>query len=94
MGISRIELPRERVTKCRASRAVRAFLDDADQQVDRNGNPDLGLDCILPGSEEGLDPQMLLDLFEQQIYILPINTVLLKSRSTTASIRCARTACQ
>ena len=73
---------------------VEPFSDDGDEDIDGDGDPDLGLDGVLAGAEEGLDAKMLFDPFEQQIYILPINTVLLKSRSTTASIRCARTACQ
>ena len=37
------------------------FLDDGDQHVDRNCDPDLRLDSILGRAEERLDPQVLLD---------------------------------
>ena len=40
--------------------AVEALLEDGGQQVDRNGDPDLGLDGVLGISEEALDARVLL----------------------------------
>ena len=34
--------------------------------MDGEGDPDLCLDCILGGAEEGLDAEMLLDPLEEQ----------------------------
>ena len=42
------------------------LLDDGDEDVDRDGDPDLGLHGIFGCPEEPLDPQMLLDPFEEQ----------------------------
>ena len=42
--------------------------------VDGDGNPDLCLDRILGGAEEGLDPQVLFDPFEKQ-FDLPAATI-------------------
>ncbi len=41
------------------------LLDDRYQDVDADGNPDLGLHCILGGAEKGFDTQVLLDPFEE-----------------------------
>ena len=46
---------------------IEAFLDDGDQQVDRDGDPDLGFDRVFAGSVEGLDAQVLLDPLEEQL---------------------------
>jgi hypothetical protein len=46
---------------------VEALLDDGDQDIDGDGDPDLGLDGVLGGSEEALDAQVLLDPFEEQL---------------------------
>ena len=54
------------------------FSDDGDQDVDADGDPDLGLDRVFAGTEEAFDAQMLLDPFEQQGDILPINVVQMK----------------
>jgi hypothetical protein len=45
-------------------------------------------------ADEGLDTQILLERFEQLTDILPINSTLPTSRSTTTSIRCGPTACR
>src|SRR6266581_3870382 len=50
------------------------LLDDSDQHVDRDCDPYLRLDSILGGAEKRLDPQMLLDPFEEQLD-LPAQTV-------------------
>ena len=44
----------------------KALLDDCDEDVDRDGDPDLGLHRIFGCPEEPFDPQMLLDPFEEQ----------------------------
>jgi hypothetical protein len=56
---------RENLEQC-VERGVEgeALLDDED--VDRDGDPNLGLHCIFGCTEELLDPQMLLDPFEEQ----------------------------
>jgi len=43
------------------------LLDDSYQHVDGDGDPDLGLDRILGGTIKCLDPQVLLDPFEEQL---------------------------
>ena len=43
---------------------VQALADDRDDHVDRHRDPDLGLDRVLGSTEEGLDPEMLLDPLE------------------------------
>ena len=55
---------RENLEQC-VERGVEgeAFLDDCDKDVDRDGDPDLGLHGIFGCPEEPLDPQMLLDPF-------------------------------
>ena len=45
---------------------IESFLDDGDQQVDRDGDPDLGFHRVFAGSVEGLDAQVLLDPLEEQ----------------------------
>ena len=51
---------------------MKLFFDDSDEHVGRNGAPDLRAHCVLAGSQEFLDPQMLLDPFEEQLYLPPI----------------------
>ncbi len=46
---------------------VEAFFEDGDKEVDRDRDPDLGLDGVLGGAEESLDAQVLLDPFEEQL---------------------------
>ena len=45
---------------------VEALLDDGDEHVDRDGDPNLRLDGVLGGAEEALDAQVLLGPFEEQ----------------------------
>ena len=45
------------------------FLSDGDQQVGRYGNPYLCLDRVLAGAKEHLDAKVLLDPFEEQLYL-------------------------
>jgi hypothetical protein len=54
------------------------FANDGDQNVGADGDPDLGFDGVFAGSVKRLDAQMLLDPFEQQGDILPINVVQMK----------------
>src|SRR5882724_13498327 len=42
------------------------LFDDRDEHVDRDGDPDLGLDGVLGSAEETLDTEMLLEPFEKQ----------------------------
>jgi hypothetical protein len=37
------------------------LLDDGDEHIDRDGDPDLALDRVLASAEEALDAKMLLD---------------------------------
>jgi hypothetical protein len=50
------------------------LLDDGDQDVDGNRDPDLRFHGIVRRAVEFLDPEMLLDPFERVGDILPINT--------------------
>jgi hypothetical protein len=54
------------------------LLDDGDQDVNGDRNPDLASYRILTGAIESLDSQVLLDPLEQLTNILPINTAHLK----------------
>jgi hypothetical protein len=45
---------------------MQLFLDDRNEDVDRDGNPDLGLHCILGCAVECFDAQVLFDPFEEQ----------------------------
>ena len=40
---------------------MQTLLDDGDQNIDRDGDPELRLDRVLRGAEEGFDPKMLFD---------------------------------
>jgi hypothetical protein len=55
------------------------FFDDGDQNISGNGAPDLSLDGVLAGGQEPLDPQVLLDPFEEQ-FNLPAVLVELSNR--------------
>ena len=44
------------------------LLEDGHEQVNADGNPDLGLDRVGGGSIEGLDPKVLFDPFEEQLH--------------------------
>ena len=58
---------------------LQSFSDDGDEDVDRDGDPNLGLDRVLAGAEEGLDAEVLLDPFEEQ-FDLPALFVNLRDR--------------
>ena len=45
------------------------FSHDGDERVDAGGDPELGLDGVLRSSQERLDPQILLDPFEEQFHL-------------------------
>src|SRR6202035_2904184 len=59
---------RENLEQC-VERGVEgeALLDDCDEDVDRDGDPDLGFYRVFGCPEELLDPQMLLDPLEEQL---------------------------
>ena len=44
------------------------LLEDGHQQVNADGDPDLGLDGVLGSSQKGLDPKVLFDPFEEQLH--------------------------
>ena len=46
---------------------VQLLLDDGDEHINADGNPDLGLHRVLGSAEERLDPQVLLDPLEEQL---------------------------
>ncbi len=48
-----------------------AFSDDGDEQLDGDGDPDLGLDRVLGSAEERLDAQVLFDPLEEQLHLPP-----------------------
>ena len=48
---------------------IQGLLDDGDQDIDRDGDPDLGFDSILGGAIESLDSEVLLDPFEKQFHL-------------------------
>ena len=48
-------------------RQLKTLLQDGNQDVGADGDPDLRLHGILAGAEKRLDPQMLLDPFEEQL---------------------------
>lgn len=58
------------------------------------GCPNLNAERILAGADETLHGEVLFQRLEQLNDILPINNVLLKSLSTTATIPCVRRASQ
>ena len=43
------------------------FFDDGDQDINADGDPDLGLDRIVGRAEERLDMQILFEPFEEQL---------------------------
>ena len=57
--------------ECRVERGVQveALLDDGDEDVDRDGNPDLRLHRVLRRAVELLDPKMLLDPLEEEFHL-------------------------
>ena len=48
---------------------LQGFLYDGHKNVNRDGDPDLGLDGILGGTIKGLDPEMLFDPLEKQLHL-------------------------
>ena len=48
---------------------MKSLLDDGNEDVGGDGDPDLGLDRVLRSSKKDFDPQMLLDPFEEQLYL-------------------------
>ncbi len=46
---------------------VEPLLDDGDEHIDRDGDPDLALDRVLGSAEEALDAKMRLDPLEEQL---------------------------
>jgi hypothetical protein len=52
-----------------------ALLDDRDQNINRNRDPDLRFHRVVRRAIELFDPKMLLDPFERLGDILPINTI-------------------
>ena len=42
------------------------LIETGDHQVNAQCNPDLGANGVLAGAEERLDPEILLDSFEEQ----------------------------
>jgi hypothetical protein len=46
---------------------MQTFLDDGNQHVGADRNPDLRLHCVLAGTQKRFDAQMLLDPFEEQL---------------------------
>jgi hypothetical protein len=45
---------------------MKSFFDDGDEDMDRDGDPDLRLDGVLRSAEEMLGTKMLLGPFEKQ----------------------------
>jgi len=48
---------------------VEALFDNGDEHVHGNGAPELGLDGVLGGPVEGLDPQVLLEPTEEEFHL-------------------------
>jgi hypothetical protein len=48
---------------------VEPLLDDGYEHVDRDGDPELGLDRVLGSAEEAFDAEMLFDPFEEQLHL-------------------------
>src|SRR5260370_24885154 len=46
---------------------MESLLDDGEQNIGGDGDPDLRLNAILGSPVEGFDPQMLLDPFEKEL---------------------------
>ena len=43
------------------------LFDDSDEDINADGDPDLGFDGVLIGAEKCLDAQVLFDPFEEQL---------------------------
>ncbi len=48
---------------------IESFLDDGDQNVDRDGGPNLRLDSVLRSPVKSFDAQMLLDPAKEQLHL-------------------------
>jgi len=48
---------------------IQPFLDNRHDQIEGNGNPDLCLYSVLRSSVKALDAQVLLDPFEEKLYL-------------------------
>jgi len=48
---------------------MKLLFDDRYQHINRYGDPDLSLHCVLGCTIKGLDPQMLFDPFEEQFHL-------------------------
>src|SRR6516225_9714261 len=65
-----------------------------DQQHGNQPRPDLRLQRVLRSAHKRLQAQILLERLKQLTYILPINIVRRKPRSTIDSIPCVHIACR
>ena len=45
------------------------FLDNGDENINTDGDPDLGLHCVLGGSIKGLDSKVLFDPLEEEFHL-------------------------
>jgi len=63
---SRIRTGSESVELCRATASDSNAFDNGDQDINRDSDPDLGLDGVFGSSVKRLDPEMLFDPFEKQ----------------------------
>ena len=45
---------------------AQSFFDNGDQDINSNGNPNLGLDAVRGSAEETFDPKVLFDPFEKE----------------------------
>ena len=50
---------------------IQSFLDNGHQDIDRNGDPDLGFDGVFGSAVELLDAKVLLDPLKEQLYLPP-----------------------
>ena len=46
---------------------LESLADDGHEHVNRDGDPELGLDRVGRGAKEALDPEMLLDPLEEEL---------------------------
>ena len=53
---------------------MQTFFQNGDEQINGNGDPDLGANGVGPGAVKGFDAQMLLDPFEEE-FDLPAATI-------------------
>ena len=48
---------------------IQGLLHNSHENINRDGDPDLGLDGIFGGAIKGLDPEMLFDPLEKQLHL-------------------------